>query len=83
MFTKTPVSMLLIIWMVGIILFFNMFLGPFTKQLQTVKNINTQVNSLSIQNTDKSIAIDESIGDDLVDYSPLAVFDKFLNGYSR
>lgn len=83
MFTKTPVSMLLIIWMVGIVLFFNVFLGPFTEQLQTVKNINTQVNSLSIQNTDKSIAIDESIGDDLVDYSPLAVFDKFINGYSR
>lgn len=83
MFTKTPVSLLLIIWMAGIILFFNMFLGPFTEQLQTVKNINTQVNSLSLQNTDKSIVIDDSINTELVDYTPLAVFDKFLNGYNQ
>lgn len=83
MFTKTPVSLLLIIWMVGIILFFNMFLGPFTEQLQTVKDINMQINNLSLQNQNKSIIVDENTDEQLLDYTPLAVFNNFLNSNSK
>ncbi|MBP9821013.1 hypothetical protein KBC85_02635 [Candidatus Saccharibacteria bacterium] len=79
MFTKTPVSMLLIIWMAGIIIFFNMFLGPLTKQLQTVKNINTQINSMSLQNPEESIVVNNYIDTDPVNYTPLAIFDNLLN----
>ena len=83
MFTKMPVSMLLIIWMAGIILFFNMFLGPFTNQLQTINNVNSQLNNSSLQNPKESIAIGENENIELLDYTPLAIFDKLLQSNSK
>lgn len=77
MLGKTPISMLLLVWITGIILFFNFFLAPYTKQLEAINDISMESKYIR-QNYEAEENLVYDSTENYIEYTPLAIFDKFF-----